>query len=77
MADAEKQKLFKAQLEHYLALREQKNSERPTRKILSKEEIEEPTKAAKLSDELILENNPKNKRERATSLLYRLKTRPN
>ena len=64
VGDAEKQKLFNAPLERYLALREQKNNEIPAVKIIFKEEeqVEQPEK---LSDELILRNIPKTMRERA------------
>ena len=69
VGDAEKQKLFNAQLERYLELREQKNSAIPVVRITSKEEEVELPET--LSDEFILEKYSKN-----YSLLKLLKTRP-
>ena len=75
MDDAEKQKLYYANLERYLDLRRQKDSQIPTVRIApgSKEESKE---RVQLSDASIVEPIPKSIRPRATALLNRLKERP-
>ena len=75
MSDAQRQKVFNANLERYLELRQQKESEIPTVRIARKE-TSEPEVVNELSDELILGNIPKTMRGRASMLLDRLKTRP-
>ena len=77
MGDAQRQKVFNANLERYLELRQQKENEIPTVRIAGKEASEtEPEVMSGLSDELILGNIPKTMRGRASMLLGRLKTRP-
>ena len=75
----EKQKTYYANLERYLNLRKQKDSETPTNRIApSAENEEEPTnpKNAQLSDEVIVKHIPKTMQSRATAILSRLKERP-
>ena len=77
--DTEKQKMYNANLERYLNLRPQKDSEIPTIRIApSAENEEEPTnpKNAQLSDEVIVKHIPKTMQSRATAILNRLKERP-
>ena len=77
--DTEKQKLYYANLERYLNLRQQKDSQTPTVQIaLSATSSEEPSPPnnAQLSDEVVVEHIPKTMRPRATAILNRLKERP-
>ena len=77
--DTEKQKMYYANLERYLNLRQQKDSEIPTIWIaLSAENEEEPThpKNEQLTDEVIVKHIPKTMQSRATAILNRLKERP-
>ena len=77
--DTEKQKMYYANLERYLKLRQQKDSEIPTIRIAPSAENEEPThpKNAQLSDEVIVRHIPKTMQSRATAIVNRLKERPN
>ena len=77
--DTEKQKMYYANLERYLNLRQQKDSEIPTIRIAPSAENEgDPThpKNAQLSDEVIVKHIPKIMQSRATAILNRLKERP-
>ena len=77
--DTEKQKMYCANLERYLNLRQQKVSETPTIRIApNAENEEEPThpKNEQLSDDVIVKHIPKTMRSRATAILNRLKERP-
>ena len=77
--DTEKQKLYYANLEKYLNLRQQKDSQTPTVQITpSAPNSEEPfpPNNAQLSDEVVVEYIPKTMRPRTTAILNRLKERP-
>ena len=77
--DTEKQKLYYANLERYLNLRQQKDSQTPIVQIApSATSREEPSPKAmhKLSDAVVVEHIPKTMRPRATAILNRLKERP-
>ena len=77
--DTEKQKLYYANLERYLNLRQQKDSQTPTVQIApsatNKEEPSHPSNA-QLSDAAVVKHLPKTMRPRATAILNRLKERP-
>ena len=77
--DTEKQKLYYANLERYLNLRQQKDSQTPTVQIApsttNREELSPPNNA-QLSDAVVVEHIPKTMRPRATAILNRLKERP-
>ena len=75
MPDAEKQKLYNANMESYLSLRRQKDGQIPTVRIAPGTE-QEPIEKARLSDADVVEHIPKSLRARATALLNRLKARP-
>ena len=77
--DTEKQKLYYANLERYLNLRQQKDSQTPTVQIAPSATSSEepfPPNNAQLSDEVVVEHIPKTLRPRATAILNRLKERP-
>ena len=77
--DTEKQKLYYANLERYLNLRQQKDSQTPTIQIVpsaTSSEEPSPQNNAQLSDEVVVEHIPKTMRPRATAILNRLKERP-
>ena len=74
MYDDQKEKLFHANLERYLNLKQQKDSEIPTVQLA--QTTEEKTAIQELPDSVIVETVPKRMRERATAILNRLKTRP-
>ena len=77
--DTEKQKLYYANLERYLNLRQQKDSQTPTVQIASSATSSEepsPQNNAQLSDEVVVEHIPKTMRPRATAILNHLKERP-
>ena len=75
--DAEKQKLYSTNLERYLNLKQQKDNQIPSVRVVSNaENKEEPKERAQLSDALVVEHIPKTMRPRATTLLNRLKARP-
>jgi hypothetical protein len=82
MDDAEKQKLYYTNLERYLNLRKQNDSQIPTVQLAIKnrekdEDIKPaPQETTTLPDSMIVDNIPKQMRQRATSILNRLKTRP-
>ena len=69
--DGEKQKLYEANLERYLDLKRQKDSQIPTVRIAAKGE-ETPS----LSTEKIIQHIPKTMRTRAAALVSKLKARP-
>ena len=75
----EKHKLYYANLERYLNLRQQKDSQTPTVQIApsttNREELPPPNNA-QLSDAVVVEHIPKTMRPRATAILNRLKERP-
>ena len=77
--DTEKQKLYYANLEKYLNLRQQKDSQTPTVQITpSAPNREEPSHLnnVPLPDAVVVEPIPKTMRPRATAILNRLKERP-
>ncbi len=74
MYDDQKEKLFHANLERYLNLKQQKDSQIPTVQLA--QTTEEKTAMQELPDSVIVETVPKRMRERATAILNRLKTRP-
>ena len=75
MNDDQKQKLFNAELERYLELRQQKDS--PIRSVrVVKDEKEQPLPEPAMSNADVVDSMPPYIRQRATSLLNRLKTRP-
>ena len=77
MPDAEKQKLYNANMESYLSLRRQKDGQIPTVWIAPDTEQEpEPIEKARFSDADVVEHIPKSMRARATALLNRLKAIP-
>jgi hypothetical protein len=81
MEDAEKQKLYYTNLERYLNLKQQKDSEIPTVQLATKnseddENKKPPETVNTLPDSLIVNNVPTTMRQRATAILNRLKTRP-
>ena len=72
--DTEKQKMYYANLERYLNLRQQKDSKIPTIQIApSAENEQEPThpKTAQSSDKVIVKHIPKTMQSRATAILNR------
>ncbi len=77
--DAEKQKLYYANLERYMNIMQQKSKEIPTVQLATnnddsnKTEIT-PQEMSKLSDLVILENVPRTMRPQAIAILNRLKT---
>ena len=79
--DTEKQKLYYANLERYLNLRQQKDSQIPTVQIAPSatkvvKKLPPPPNNTQLSDEVVVEHTPKTMRPRATAILNRLKERP-
>jgi hypothetical protein len=72
MPNDQKEKLFYANLERYLNLKQQKDSQVPTVQLAPIKE----NPVRELSDAVIVETVPKRMRERATAILNRLKTRP-
>jgi hypothetical protein len=75
MSDAEKQKLYNASMESYLSLRRQKDGHIPTVRI-ARDTEQKPKEKASLSDAEVVGHIPASMRSRATSLLKRLKARP-
>jgi len=80
MPDSEKQKLYYANLERYMNLQQQKDNEIPTVRLTTNGEnsvTENPTQEmTPLPDSAIVDSMPKTKRQKATAILNRLKTRP-
>ena len=76
MTDDQKQKLYNANLERYLELRQQKDSQIPSVRVVGNKEEPEHQSQQQLPDAVILEPIPKTMRPRAMALLNRLKTRP-
>ena len=80
MPDSEKQKLYYTNLERYMNLQQQKDNEIPTVRLTTngKSNVEEnPTQEmAPLPDSDIIDSMPKTKRQKASAILNRLKTRP-
>ena len=77
--DTEKQKLYYANLERCLNLRQQKDSQTPIVQIApsaTSREKPSPQSNAQLSDAVVVEHIPKTMRPRATAILNRLKERP-
>ena len=74
--DTEKQKLYYANLERHLNLRQQKDSQTPTVQIApsaaNREKGSNPDNA-QLSDAVVVEPIPRTMRPRATAILNRLK----
>ena len=75
MSDDQKQKMFNAELERYLELRQQKESQIPSVRVTDNEKGQHQPET-QLSDVVVVEPIPKSMRSRATALLNRLKTRP-
>ena len=75
MSDDQKQKLFNAELERYLELRQQKDSHIPNVRVV-KDEKEQPLPEPAMSNADVVESMPRYIRQRAMSLLNRIKTRP-
>ena len=75
MDDSEKQKLYYANLERYLDLKKQTDSQIPTVRV-APESKEESKEKEQLADTSIVDHFPKTIRPRATPLLNHLKTRP-
>ena len=71
--------LYNANLERYLELRQQKDSQIPSVRVVGKKEGGEQQapqlQQEQLADAVIVESIPKTMRERATAVLNRLKTR--
>ena len=77
MSDDQKQKLFNAELERYLELRQQKDSHIPSVRVIDNEKGQQQAQLeTQLSDAVVVEPVPKTMRPRATALLNWLKTRP-
>ena len=77
MSDDQKQKLFNAELERYLELRQQKDSHVPNVRVIDNEKGQQQAQPeTQLSDAVVVEPVPKTMRLRATALLNWLKTRP-
>ena len=77
MSDDQKQKLFNAELERYLELRQQKESQIPNIRVIDNEKGQQQAQPeTQLSDAVVVEPVPKTMRPRATALLNWLKTRP-
>ena len=80
MTDSEKQKLYYTNLERYMNLQQQKDNEIRTVRLTTsdKSNVEKnPTEErAPLPDSAIVDSMPKTKRQKATAILKRLKTRP-
>ena len=75
--DTDKKKLYNANMESYLELRRQKDSQIPTVRLAVDElNKEEGSEKMQLSDDVIVEHIPKTMRPRASALLNRLKARP-
>ena len=70
LSNDQKQKLFNAELERYLELRRQKHSQIPS------DEKEQPVPELAMPNADVVESMPPYIRQRATSLLNRLKARP-
>ena len=75
ISDAEKQKLYNANMESYLSLRRQKDDQIPTVRIAQDAEQKSKEKAP-LSDADVIGHLPVTMRPKAATLLRRLKTRP-
>ena len=75
LIDDQKQKLFNAELERYLELRRQKDSQIPSVRVV-KDEKEQPVPEPAMPNADVVESMPPYIRQRATSLLNRLKARP-
>ena len=82
MDDEQKQKLYYANLERYLNLKQEKDKQIPTVQLALKDNEKDggeklPTlETTTLSDSLIVDGIPKTMQQRAISILNRLKTRP-
>ena len=78
--DSEKQKLYNANLERYMNLQQQKDSQIPKVRLATSEKSEDENNSTQetipLPDFAIVDSMPKTKRQKATSILNRLKTRP-
>ena len=77
MSDDQKQKLFNAELEQYLELRQQKDSHIPNVRVIDNERGQQQAQPeTQLSDAVVVEPVPRMMHPRATALLNWLKTRP-
>ena len=70
MSDDQKQKMFNAELERYLELRQQKESQIPSVRVTDNEKGQHQPET-QLSDVVVVEPIPKSMRSRATALLNR------
>ena len=75
LSDDQKQKLFNAELERYLELRQQRDSQIPSVRV-AKDEKEQPTPEPPMPNADVVDSMPPYIRQRATSLLNRSKARP-
>ena len=75
MSDDQKQKLLNAKVERYLELKQQKDSQIPSVRVV-KDEKEQSLPEPAMSNADVVDSIPPYIRQRATSLLNRLKTRP-
>ena len=77
MTDDQKQKLYNANLERYIELRQQKDSQIPSVRVVGKKEEQQPPQPqqGQLGNVARVESIPKTMRPRATALLNRLKAR--
>ena len=73
--DTDKKKLYNANMESYLELMRQKDSQIPTVR-LAVDELNKEGGGMQLPDDVIVEHIPKIMRSRASALLNRLKARP-
>ena len=75
LSDDQRQKLFNAELERYLELRQQKDSQIPSVRV-AKDDKEQPAPEPPMPNADVVDSMPPYIRQRATSLLNRLKARP-
>ena len=72
MSDDQKQKLFNAELEHYLELRQQKDSHIPSVRVIDNEKGQQQAQPeTQLSDGVVVEPVPRTMRPRASCFLVR------
>jgi hypothetical protein len=74
LSDAEKQKLYNANMENYLSLRKQKDQHVPT--VRMAQTAEEGEKEASQSDADVIAHLPATQRSKAAMLLKRLRANP-
>ena len=77
ICDDQKQKLFNVELARYLELRQQKDSQIPSVRVIDNQKGQQQQQPeTQLSDAAVVEPIPKTMRPRAAALLNWLKTRP-